>query len=62
MNYRSAKMDREGLVTGYLVVIIGVCKARVVCWCLAQFSTLDGPTRTLFFSFKGKDKAETYAT
>lgn len=24
MNYRLAKMDREGLVTGYLVVIIGV--------------------------------------
>ena len=24
MNYRLAKMDQEGLVTGYLVVIIGV--------------------------------------
>ena len=60
MNYRLAKMDREGLVTGYLVVIIGVYAGQErYAGALPNFPLGWTNPNIIFFLSMEEDKQET---
>ena len=60
MNYRLAKMDREGLVTGYLVVITGVYAGQErYAGALPNFPLGWTNPNIIFFLSMEEDKQET---